>query len=41
MVKYADDATLLVPENTDVQLQDEFNSITKWVSDNKLTFHLS
>ena len=27
MAKYADDATLLVPEKTDVQMQDEFNSV--------------
>ena len=41
MVKYADDATLLVPEKTDVQIQDEFNSIAKWAADNKLTINLS
>ena len=41
MAKYADDATLLVPEKTDVQMQDEFNSITKWAADNKLTINLS
>ena len=41
MAKYADDATLLVPEKTDVQIQDEFNSITKWAADNKLTINLS
>ena len=41
MAKYADDATLLVPENTDVQKQDEFNIITKWAADNKLTINLS
>ena len=28
MVKYADNAMLLVPEKTEVQLQEEFNSIT-------------
>ena len=37
MAKYADDATLLVPEKTDVQIQDEFNSVTNWASVNKLT----
>ena len=41
MVKDADDATLLVPEKTDVQIQDEFNSITKWSADNKLTINLT
>ena len=38
---YADDATLLIPEKTDVQIQDEFNSIAKWAADNKLTINLS
>ena len=41
MAKYADDTTLLVPEKTDIQIQDEFNSITKWAADNKLTINLS
>ena len=43
MAKYADDATLFAPEKTDVQIQDEFNSITKWVAGNKLTIrtHIS
>ena len=41
MAKYADDATLLAPEKTDVQIQDESNSITKWAADNKLTINLS
>ena len=41
MAKYADDAALLVPEKTDVQIQDEFNSITKWAADNKLKINLS
>ena len=41
MDKYADDATLLVPEKTDVQIQDEFNSITKWAADNKLKINFS
>ena len=41
MVKYADDATLLVPEKTDVQIQDDFNSVTNWASVNKLTINVS
>ena len=40
MAKYADAATLLVPEKIDIQIQDEFNSITKWAPDNKLTIKL-
>ena len=38
MVKYSDYATLLVP---DVQLQQEFNSIMRWSSDNRLTTDMS
>ena len=41
MAKHADDATLLVSEKTDVQIHDEFNSIRKWATDNKLTINLS
>ena len=41
MAKNADDTTLLVPEKTDVQIQDEFNIITKWAADIKLTINLS
>ena len=41
MVKYADAATLFASKNTDVQLQEELNSITRWASDNKLTINRS
>ena len=41
MAKYADDATLLVPEKTDVQIQDELISIRKLAAYNKLTINLS
>ena len=41
MAKYTVDATLLVPEKIYIQIQDEFNSITKWAADNKLTINLS
>ena len=37
MARYSDATTLLVPEKTDVQLQDEFNSVTNWASVNKLS----
>ena len=30
IVKYADDVNLLVPENTDIQLHDEFAHIQQW-----------
>ena len=41
MVEFADDATLLVPAKSDVQLQKEYNNIAKWASDNKLTINMS
>ena len=41
MTKNADDATLLVAEKTDVQIQDEFNSVTNWAFVNKLTINVS
>ena len=30
LLKYADDTTLLVPENSDTELGTEFNHITDW-----------
>ena len=41
MVKFADDVTLLVPENTDTQITDEFNSVKVWADANKMTINLS
>jgi len=36
LLKYADDDTkLLVPENTDVDLADEFRHTMQWANDNK------
>jgi len=35
--KYADDANLLVPEITDVDINDEFNNVLKWADDNRKT----
>ena len=37
LTKYVDDASLLVPEKTDVEMSEEFNNIIKWSADNKLT----
>ena len=34
IVKYADDVNLLVPENTDNQLHDEFAHIQQWTDEN-------
>jgi hypothetical protein len=34
--KYADDTTLLVPENTDVQLEQEFQHVLSWAANNHL-----
>ena len=38
--KYADDTTLLVPENTDTALDVEFNHIKSWADTNRLTLNL-
>jgi len=38
--KYADDATLLVPEHTDVSICDEFEHVKAWASVNKLVLNL-
>ena len=34
IVKYADIVNLLVPENTDIQLHDEFAHIQQWADEN-------
>ena len=31
IVQYADDASLLVPEKTDVQINDEFDKVVAWL----------
>ena len=37
LLKYADDTNLLVPENTDVELADEFiRHVIQWADDNKM-----
>ena len=41
MAKYADDATLLVPELTSLSIEKEFRCVQKWACDNKLSINLS
>jgi hypothetical protein len=41
LVKFADDLTLLVPETSDTDVVDEFNSIQNWANMNKLTINFS
>jgi hypothetical protein len=39
LCKYADDGTLMVPEKTDICLEDEFQHILLWSSQNKLNLN--
>jgi hypothetical protein len=41
LCKYADDTTLMVPENTDVRLEDEFQHILRLSVQNKLIINLT
>ena len=41
LVKYADDATLLVPEIHSNSLEEEFFNVQKWAILNKLTINMS
>ena len=36
LLKYTDDTNLLVPENTDVELVDEYMHVMQWSDDNKM-----
>jgi hypothetical protein len=38
---YADDATLLAPENTDIGIADEFQNVLQWADKNKLIINKS
>ena len=40
LFKYADDTTLLVPENTDISLSDEFSHIKQWAELNGLIINM-
>ena len=39
MLKYANDTKLLIPENTDIPLSDEFSHIQLWAKCNGLTIN--
>ena len=41
LFKYADDTNLLVPENTDVSLGEEFSHLKDWAQDNGMIINLS
>lgn len=41
LVKYADDMTLIVPEGSNVSLEDEFSHIQKWASLNNFSINFS
>ena len=41
LCKYADDKTLLIPEKTDICLEDEFDHIMFWSAQNKLKLNLA
>jgi len=40
IVKFVDDTTLVVPENSDVSLQEEFDHINVWATVNKMILNL-
>ena len=40
LFKYADDSSLLVPENTNVELADEFSDIQEWADSNGMVINL-
>jgi len=41
LVKYADDTTLVYPDQTDVSFADEFSNIKEWSKQNRLTINIS
>jgi hypothetical protein len=41
MFKFADDTNLLVPEHTDVTLQDEFANVIEWARRNKMVINFA
>jgi hypothetical protein len=41
LFKYADDTTLIIPQNTDVYLEDEFKHAVQWSVQNKLIINLT
>ena len=41
LMKYADDTNLLVPENTNCTLSEEFDHIKDWAKANKMVINMS
>ena len=41
LFKYADDTTVLVPSDSDVGLDDEFENIKQWARDNKMILNIT
>jgi len=41
LLKYADDVNLLAPENTDIQLHEEFSHIQTWADNNGMIINIS
>ena len=41
LLKYADDTSLLVPSNSDVELDDEFENVKQWAKDNRMILNSS
>ena len=41
LIKFADDSTLLVPENSDVSVATEFSYIQDWANDNSMIINLA
>ena len=40
LIKYADDSTLVVPEDSDIGLETEFNNILEWADNNSMVINL-
>ena len=41
IIKFADDANLLVPKKTGVQINDEFDKVVAWASENELGINMA
>ena len=41
LFKYADDTTVLVPSDSDVGLENEFENVKQWAKDNKMIFNIT
>ena len=41
VTKYADDASILVPEKCDIDIMLEFKNVLKWANNNKLTINMA